>query len=356
MTHSRQLSLRLVSLRLVSLRLAAVTLVLCAGANHAQAQLDRVYINDAPNASAGTVTEATKNGIKLKVGSNIKEFAENEIRKVSFQGDPSALTRGREFAIDGQYEQALAELKDVNIDSLPRALIKADATYYRLLCRANLALAGQGDRKAAIAEALSFAQKHSNSFHFFSVAKLLGDLELATKSHKKAILYYGYLAKAPSTESKIESRYLTGVALLDQGDIPAAEKAFSDVAAVTVNSSAALRLKTLAKAGQAVALAKGGKGKEGLAMVDELISALNPTDIEMSARIYNAQGASFEAAEDIEGAIMAYLHTHLMFSGQPDAHALALSRLVELWPKVGRTERAAEARQELQQRYPGFVN
>jgi tetratricopeptide (TPR) repeat protein len=342
--------------RTLCLRGTAVLLAVFVLGNHADAQLDRVYTHDSNNASPGTVTESTRDGLKLKVGSTTKAFAENEIRKVSFQGDPPGLTRGRELAIDGQYEQALDELKAVEIESLPRDLIKADAAYYRLLSRANLALAGQGDRKAAIAEAMKFATTHRNSFHFFSVAKLLGDLELATKSYAKAIEFYGYLGRAPSAESKIESRYLTGVALLDQGDVEAAQQAFADVASVSVNSTEALRLKTLAKAGQAVALAKGGKGKEGLALTDELISELNPTDIEMSARIYNAQGANYEAAGDIEGAIMSYLHTHLMFSGQPGAHAEALGRLVELWPKVGRTERAAEARQELQQRYPGFAN
>ncbi len=70
--------------------------------------------------------------------------------------------------------------------------------------------------------------------------------------------------------------------------------------------------------------------------------------------VYNAQGASYEAGGDNEGAIMAYLHTHLMFSAQPDAHAEALKRLIELWPLVGNPDRAAAARQELQQRYPGF--
>ena len=101
---------------------------------------------------------------------------------------------------------------------------------------------------------------------------------------------------------------------------------------------------------------KAGDADKGLKQVGELVSQLNPTDVEMNARIYNAQGHCFEAAGDIEGAILAYLHTHLMFSGASDAHAEALTQLVELWPKVGRTERAAEARQELQQRYPGFVN
>ena len=51
------------------------------------------------------------------------------------------------------------------------------------------------------------------------------------------------------------------------------------------------------------------------------------------------QGAGFEASGDTEGAILAYLHTHLMFSLQPDAYAEALQRLVELWPTVGKPER-----------------
>lgn len=356
MTQPRILCPQRLGVRNLSLRISFVALVFVFMAAQAHAQLDRVYTHESSTASSGTITEVTKNGVSLKVGSNVKNFVESEIRKVSFQGDPAGLTRAREMTLDGQYEQALDELKSVDFNTLSRDVIKADAAYYRLLSRGKLALAGQGDRKAAMTEALSFAGTYRESFHFYSVAKLLGDLALALKMHDKAIQFYGALSKAPSTESKIESRYLIGVTLLDQDDIPAAEKAFSEVAAVDVNSTEALRLKTLAKAGQAVALAKGGKGKEGLALADQLISELNPTDIEMCSRIYNAQGASYEAAGDIEGAILAYLHTHLMFSGQPDAHAVALSRLVELWPKVGRTERAAEARQELQTRYPGFAN
>jgi len=101
-------------------------------------------------------------------------------------------------------------------------------------------------------------------------------------------------------------------------------------------------------------LAQSSKGEESLQLTNQLIGELNPADVEMAARIYNAQGAGYEAKGDTEGAILSYLHTHLMFSLQPDAHAEALQRLVELWPEVGKPERAAEARQELQQRYPGF--
>ncbi|MEL6108591.1 MAG: hypothetical protein AAFU85_21510 [Planctomycetota bacterium] len=331
----------------------AISLFFTTGAS---AQMDRVYVVGSNSASAGTVTETSKGGIKLKTGKNFRDFNSGEIRKIVFQREPAELNRGRELAIDGQYEQALGELKGIDPEKLNRDVIRAEADYFVVLCNAKLALSGRGDRNAAIAGALGFARKNSNSYHFFPVAKLLGDLALATKTYDKAIQYYGALKDAPSAEGKIESRYLTGVAYLEKGEIPKAEEAFNDVASVSVNSAQALRLKVLAKAGQAVALARGGKGEEGLKLVEGLIKELNPTDIEMSARVYNAQGASYEASGDIEGAILAYLHTHLMFSGQSDEHAKALGRLVELWPKVGRAERAAEARQELQQRYPGFVN
>lgn len=325
-------------------------------AGSTQAQMDRVYTFGSNTASAGAVTESTVDGIKLKTGRNVKDYVHNEIRKIAFQGDPRELTRARDLALDGQYEQALEELKGLDLSKIARPLIKADADYFLALCNAKLALAGQGDRNAAIARAVKFAGKYRTSHHFFSVAKLLGDLALAAKSYDKSLQYYGALGKAPSAETKIESRYLMGVAYLEKGDVPAAEKSFSAVTSVKVQSTEALRLKSLAKAGQAVAMAKSGKGKEGLAVLEGLIVELNPTDIEMAAQIYNAQGQCFEATKDLEGAILSYLHVHLMFSGQPAAHATSLSRLVQLWPQVGRAERAAEARQELQQRYPGYAN
>ncbi|MCC9600005.1 hypothetical protein LOC67_05480 [Stieleria sp. JC731] len=325
-------------------------------AQPASAQIDRIYTYDSSSASAGKVETVNKNGITLKVGSSDKNFLESEIRKVLFQGDPPELTRGRELAIDGQYDQAIEELKSLNMDQVSRDVIKADIAYYRLLSRAKMALAGQYDRNAAKAEATAFGKNHGNSYHFFSVVKLLGDLELASKNFDGAVKMYGYLSKAPSAETQILSRYLTGVAMLRKDDVEGAKKMFSEVVGVDVNSSEALRLKILSKAGQAIAMSKAGQTKQGVDAVGQLIAELNPTDIEMCAKIYNAQGQCYEAGGDIEGAILAYLHTHLMFSGAADAHAEALTQLVQLWPKVGRTERAAEARQELQQRYPGFAN
>jgi len=323
------------------------------GGGTAMAQVDRVYLLDGKPIS-GTVETVTKDGIVMRVGSNTQNIPEGDIEKINLQGDPSALTKGREFAVSGEYEQAVEELRKVKVSDLQREAAKAEVAYYLLLCQAKSALAGRGDKAAAATAAFGFLRTYPDSWHHYGVQKLTGDLALALNRHDQAIEIYGKLRSSPSVNTKIESVYLTAVALLAKGDIANAQKMFDQVIAVKVQSASSLRLQALAKAGKAVAMARNEQADQGLAMVDGLISELTPTDVEMGARIYNAQGASYEAKGDAEGAILAYLHTHLMFSGQSDAHAESLVRLAELWTKIGNPQRAAEAKQELQERYPGF--
>ncbi|KAA1259677.1 hypothetical protein LF1_22120 [Rubripirellula obstinata] len=321
------------------------------GAQTASA-VDRLYEKSGGNVT-GEVTATDKKGVQLKKGSSTKTYLSGEILKILFEGDPSGLTKGREFALDGQYDQALEELKKVDSDSIKREVIKADWVFYTAMSQAKLALAGKGAKDAAATAMVSFAGKFRDSWHIFDAAKLLGDLALALNKPENAMSYYKLLSQSQSPDTKVESVYLQGRVNLIEGDDKEALDKFDKIIGIAAGTTSIARIQTLAKAGKAVALTKSGKSGEGLKLVKELIAELNPDDIEMAARIYNAQGASYEASGDKEGAILAYLHTHLMFSSQPDAHAEALLRLIELWPQVGQPQRAAEARGELQQRYPG---
>ncbi len=350
---TKSLARSLMNQRFIYRLVALLALFFTAGTQTASAQLDRVYDKAGDNVS-GTVMQTSAQGIQLQKGGNTTNFAAGDVLKILYEGDPAALTKGREFALDGQYDQALGELKNVNLQALPRDVIKADAAFYLAFCEAKLALAGKGKKDEAANKMLAFAAQFRDSWHFLDAAKMLGDLSLAMNETDKALTYYKSLMNAPSVDTKYESVYLQGLVHLKKGDAATALTEFEKVIGVKAQTAQTGRLQTLCKAGKAVALAAGGKAADGLALVNALIAELNPTDVEMAARIYNAQGASYEASGDDEGAILAYLHTHLMFSAQPDAHAEALQKLVELWPKVGKPERAAEARQVLQQRYPGF--
>lgn len=319
----------------------------------AMGQTDRLYPRGG-DVVLGKIKSISKNGIVMTVSGKDQTFNAGAIEKVLFQGDPSELTEGREFAIDNQFDQAIAELKAVDTSKLNRAPQKADFAYYVMYSQAQQALSGNGDLRSSVSAALKFITQNTDSFHFYDTARLLGDLAVKLGSYDQASKYYGSLRNAPSAETKIESLYLNALVKLKQNENAGAASDLQKIISIGIQSPEGARLQTLSKAALALALAKQGKGQQAIDMVNELIAKLNPTDTETAAEIYNAQGASYAAMGDTEGALLAYLHTQLMFSTHPGPHSEALTQLADLWTKVGKPNRAAEARTELQQRYPGL--
>lgn len=343
--------------RAVTLPPAILVVVACLAGSmsgNAFAQVDRIYPYTG-NPVVGRITEIRPQAVVIESGSSPQTIGVDRIRRIIFQDEPNTLTRGRDFALDGDYDQAIESLTKVDFGAIKRDAIKADAMFYLARSEAALALRGRGNLAEASRKMNGFVSANRQSIHFYLAAKILGDLAIATGSYEPAVRYYAALSQAPIPELKIEADYLTGVAHLRQGNLAEAQSNLAKALTAVIQTPAGVRLQKLAKSAQAILLARQGQPDQGLAQLDTLIAELDLVDAELAARIYNAQGACFEAAGDKEGAVLAYLHTHLMFSGQSDAHAEALQRLIELWPQVGNPERAAQARQELQQRYPGRV-
>lgn len=357
MQHSTELELeRLLKSsgkRSITRCIAVIFALVMSFSSVAQAQVDRVIPVTGP-AIIGKIADIKRDSVTVESSSGSQTLSIDKVGSLAFGGEPQGLTSGRRAALEGNFEQAAIDLTKIDFKAITRNEIRADAMYYVARTDAELALAGRGDVAEATRKMRGFVTANPQSMHFYRAAKTLGDLAVAEGKYDEAVKFYGALAGAPIAELKIEAEYLGAVAKLRQGNVAEADASFTRVISANVQSELGARLQTLAKAGKAVTLAKQNKGQEAVALVDTLIAELNPDNSEIAAQVYNAQGASLEATGDLVGAVLAYLHTHLMFSGQSSAHAEALSRLVELWPKVGNPERATEARQELQQRYPGW--
>ncbi len=95
--------------------LAGITMVSNADA------LDRIYEKSGESIS-GDVVQTSNQGITVKRAGNTQNILAGDILKILHEGDPAPLTRGREFALDGQYQQALTELLNVNFNSLKREI------------------------------------------------------------------------------------------------------------------------------------------------------------------------------------------------------------------------------------------
>ena len=127
-------------------------------------------------------------------------------------------------------------------------------------------------------------------------------------------------------------------------------------ASASIDTPAAMQQKQLAQVGVAACMAETGNHAQGIQIVDGLIAKNNPEqDRILFGRAYNALGRCHMQSGNTKEALMAYLHTHILFYSEPDTHAEALYYLSQLWndASIKKADRAVSARSLLRERYAG---
>ena len=301
----------------------------------------------------GTIVGISPMSVKIETTGAARDIETREIQKLSFGDEPQDVTNGRDQAIAGQFENALASLKKVNVAEIQNEVIKQQVGYYLAFCQAKLALPAGGDKAAAIAALKAFIGQNRTTFHFFEGVQLLGDLNFADGKYAEAATFYGLLAQADWPEYKMRATVQQARAQTAEGKYPEALAAYDQILTSGLNTPEAAVQKMHATVGRAVCLAATGKHEEGIAIIEDLIAKNDPSDASLFGRAYNALGACYAKAGKPQDALMAYLHTDVLFFKDSESHAEALYRLSKLWAAVNKSDRAVEARSTLQSRYPG---
>ena len=109
--------------------------------------------------------------------------------------------------------------------------------------------------------------------------------------------------------------------------------------------------KTLARIGIAHCLAEKGEPVQAIELAREIINTARQADQEIHAKAYNVLGKCYRKQNQKKNAILAYLHTNLLYNRQRDAHAEALYHLTQLWEQSGRKDRSLDTRSLLKSRY-----
>jgi tetratricopeptide (TPR) repeat protein len=128
---------------------------------------------------------------------------------------------------------------------------------------------------------------------------------------------------------------------------------FEQVLSSGLTTPEALEQKMHATVGKAVCLAATGKADEGIQIIEDLIAKNDPADATLFGRAYNALGACYMKTGKTKDALLAYLHTDVLFYRDPDTHAEALYHLSKLWGDIGKSDRAVRARGLLTSQYAG---
>lgn len=292
--------------------------------------------------------------VTLKKGiGGTRDIAINEIRSIQFDAEPPELSQARLNAGNGAYENALASLAKIDMDSVKRDFVKQDIEFYKGWCAAKLALSGQGEIADAGRQLNNFVRAYPNNFHYLPAREAMGDLLMVGGGYANAEKQYAELAKAPWADYKMRAAVAVGRSLQAQNKHAEAIKQFDAALATSGDSAEAQNERLSATLAKAVSLAETGGADQAVGIIEKVIHDADPQQKELHARAYNALGTCYEKAGKSKEALLAFLHVDVLYNTVPEAHAEALSHLTSLWKAIGQDERAREARQTLADRYGG---
>jgi tetratricopeptide (TPR) repeat protein len=280
-----------------------------------------------------------------------KQVPVNEIEIVFYDDEPTLLKTARTAIAAGRYEDALTALDKVPAAEVKRPEVKQDIEFYKALASARLALAGNGQITEAGSAMAAFAAANAGSFHYLKAAEVVGDLLVAAGKYAAAQKYYGEVAKAPWPDYKMRAGVAIGRALLAEGKAEEALKAFEEVLATQAQGDLADRQRLAATLGKARCLSQAGKPDEAVPLVQGVIEKADPEAMDLHAKAYNILGAAHRKADRPKEALMAFLHTDVLYFTNPEDHVEALKNLVDLWKELQKPDRASRAEQILRDQY-----
>jgi tetratricopeptide (TPR) repeat protein len=311
---------------------------------------DRVYPKDGVPAT-GKIQSLSPTQVVIAVRGKNQTYAMSDVLKIAFDGEPRELERGRDLALQGQYDQALEEIKKITAGAAKSQAVTEDILFYRWYCEGKLSLTGGGDKAAAIKGLRALAGTNRNTHHLFDVGEMLGELHLAIGKPAEASSFFSVMLKAADDVTKARGVYQLGMVELSQNKNEEARKRFTQLSGAASSSAEMKRLQNLSKVGIAICDQRAGKAEDALKRLDNLVAATESSDQQLYARISNAKGACYAAMNKPTEALFHYLQTDLLFFGEADAHAEALYHLKQLWTQYGNPTKAAEAGRRLATQY-----
>lgn len=317
------------------------------------AQDDSVFLKKSGTPTRGLISAVSRDNVTIQTTGISRTIEVKDILKVRFDAEPPELSTARDRALAGQLEDAIEELGKIDVTAITNDVIKQDVEYYKAFATAKHALASGGDKKAAQEQMTTFAYANTSSFHFYEAAELLGDLAFAQADYGNAAKFYGGLSNAPWPEYQLRATVLQARAMTADGKCAEALPGFEQVLSSGLTTPEALEQKMHATVGKAVCLAATGKHEEGIGIVEDLIAKNDPSNATLFGRAYNALGVCYIKSGKTKDAILAFLHTDVLFYSDPETHAEALYYLSDLWGQINRSDRADRTRGLLRGQYAG---
>ncbi len=321
---------------------------------------DRVHFLDAKvRPASGTIEEMSAEKVTVAVQNTNREIPANEIAFIDYDGEPSKLRAARTSYRAGRFTEALDQLAAMDSSELTTSFLKQEHDFLRAMAKAKIVL---GANAASVTfddvekDLTYFVRNHRDSFHYYDVCQSYGDLMVRMGQPEKAKNAFQALAKAPWPEHRATAAVARGWIELEAADakenterteVNRAREFFVTVTEMAENTENMVDQKKTAHIGLARCLILEEKNDEALQALEKILVEKTSSASMIEARLYNALGEVYQKLGQSQHALIAYLHTDLLFADAKTEHLIALKALAQLWRDVNHPERARETTQRL---------
>jgi tetratricopeptide (TPR) repeat protein len=295
----------------------------------------------------GTIQSESPSEVVVKLGNNATSVPVGEIVSVRYDGQPAsfALAEAKESA--NQLGEAADLYKKAAAEAAGKPLVEQAAKFRQAQLVAELALGDPGRTAEAVALLEAVVKAYPNSRHIVASLDALARLQLQKGDYAAVEKTIADMAKVPQSADR--AAVLRARLFDKKGEH---EKAIAEYDRLIQGSEAGSLRQREARLAKAESFVAAKKFAEAESDVRAVIKAAPAEDYQAQSAAYNTLGDCLRAAGKPKDALVAYLHTDMLYSKDKEQHPRALAQLSKLWRELKRDDRADEAWNRLKQEYP----
>lgn len=295
----------------------------------------------------GSVQSESGIEVVVKLGANTINVPTEQVVSIRYDGQPASMALAESNETGGQLAKAAELYKKAATEASAKPLVEQAARYKYAEVSADLAMADPSKSSEAVALLDGFVKTYPNGRHAAAALETLARLQLLKGDFPQADRTIAALAKTPAGADR--SAVLRAKVLARKGDHAAAVEELDRLIKAAPAGSARRREARLAKAESFAALKKYAEAE---ADVRAVIKELPAEDVTSQSVAYNTLGDCLHAAGRPKEALVAYLHTDILYAKDKEQHPRALAGIARAWQELKYDERAREVLQRLRQEYP----
>lgn len=321
-------------------------------AGEARAQTDELRMRPTAGQTAGRIIRGTISSespaeIRIQAGGKVESVKTDDVDSVNYGGIPPAYLEAEIREKNGEFPAAIDGFRRASTTAGLRPIVAQQVKYRYAEALANAAGQDPARTTEAITALQEFVRSFPNGRNVPAALEVLLNLVRSGDDPARIDSVIADMARIPGSQGR--ANLLKADLLVDRGQPDEALKLL-DTARTQIAKGSPLE-----QTAQSIRI-KSLVGKKSFAdaekLARDLIAATDPNDADSLAPAYNALGDCLRAAGKPKDAMIAYLHTDILYDRASGEHARALASITELWRVLEKPDRAEQALNKLASSYP----